>query len=90
MMTTKENVMMYRIANVSDNGNYMHCFDVTIEHIETGKKVVCDCVKVWDEDQYSLAYMFKLIEKGKWEEGMLSDEEICEIEQEGIFDTSDE
>jgi hypothetical protein len=81
--------MMYRIVNVESNGEFMYCSDVTIENMLTGEKVICDCVKVWEEDQYSLAYMFKLVKYNKWSEGELNDEEIAEIENEGIIDESE-
>jgi hypothetical protein len=81
--------MMYRIVDVQSNGEFMYCSDVTIENTVTGEKVVCDGVKVWEEDQYSLAYMFKLVKYNKWSEGMLDDAEIAEIEAEGIVDESE-
>lgn len=78
--------MMYRIVNVTENGEFMNCSDVTIENTVTGEKMICDCVKVWDEDQYSLAYMFKLVKYNKWVEGVLDDAEIAEIDAEGIVE----
>lgn len=86
MFNTKGNRMTYRIVDIQSNGQFMHCSDITIEHVETGEKVICDCVKIFDEDQYSLAYMFKLVKYNKWEEGVLDDAEIAEIEREGILE----
>ena len=85
-MTTGENVMTYQITQIKRNSEDMFSSDLYIENIVTKEEVVATGVRVWDEDQYSLAYMFKLVKNNKWLEGVLSDEEIAEIEAEGIFD----
>lgn len=84
MFNTKGNVMKYEIAKIEDNGSVMFASDLTIRNIETGEEVVCDCVKIWDTDQYSLAYMFQCVKKGTWATGecMLSEEDEIALQNE--------
>lgn len=90
-MTKKENVMLYELIEVESNGEFMYCSDLKIRNNKTGEVVIADCVKVWDEDQYSLAYMFHLVKQGKWSEGVLDEADEIALQQEvGYVEEDDE
>ena len=79
--------MTYQIVQIKNNVNDMGSKDLYIYNVVTGEEVIAKGVRIWNEDQYSLAYMFKLVKYNRWEEGMLSDAEAQEIDDEGIFES---
>lgn len=81
----------YEIVNIVENQNVMFAYDITVRHNETGECVVCDQVKVFDKDEYSLGYMFHCVKKGTWnDECMLNEEDEIALQKELGIENLDE
>lgn len=82
--------MLYQLIEVESNGEFMYCSDLHIRNNKTGEVVIADGVKVWEEDQYSLGYMFQLVKKDKWSEGMLDEADEIALQEEVGYVEDDE
>lgn len=58
--------MAYELVKVELNSVYVDCYDLHIKNLKTGKVLVADGVKIWEDEQESLEEMFTAVLDGEW------------------------